>query len=46
MTIHACPTGPLADLTLPCCGRTIGDLPHGDRIHTDPARVDCGGGES
>lgn len=43
MITHACPTGSLTDLTLPCCGRTLDEVPPGDRVHSDEAKVTCGG---
>ena len=43
MTVHACPTGPVSDLVLPCCGLTLADLEPGDTAASDEARVTCGG---
>lgn len=28
--------------TTPCCGRTVFELPIGDRLTSDPERVTCG----
>lgn len=39
-TTHAYP--PPDHGTTPCCGRTVFELPIGDRLTSDPAKVTCG----
>lgn len=44
-TTHACPSGLFGVGVTPCCGKTVFELPHDDRIASDPGLVTCTGGD-